>query len=68
MSYCLKCNKERKTKKTRNERITLLLKYVVCGSKKATFIKEQEASGLSGSLGMKTTFIIKLKKCIKWMK
>ena len=65
MSYCLKCNKKRKTKKTRNERITLLLKYVVCGSKKATFIKEQEASGLSGCLGMKTTFIIKLKKCIK---
>ena len=29
-------------------------KCVVCNSKKSRFIKEQEASGLLGSLGIKT--------------
>ena len=33
----------------------LLLKYVVCDSKKSKFIKEQEASALLSSLGMKAT-------------
>ena len=32
----------------------LLLKCAVLGSKKSKFIKQQEASGLSSSLGMKT--------------
>ena len=32
----------------------LLSKYAVCGSKKSKFIKEQEASALSSSLGIKT--------------
>ena len=32
----------------------LLSKYVVCDSKKLKFIKEQEASGLLSSLGIKT--------------
>ena len=30
--------------------------YAVCGSKKLRFIKEQEASGLLSSLGIKITF------------
>ena len=33
----------------------LLLKCVVCDSKKPKFIKEQEASGLLSSLGKNTT-------------
>ena len=33
----------------------LLSKCAICGSKKSRFIEEQEASGLSGSLGIKTS-------------
>ena len=32
----------------------LLSKFAVCDSKKSKFIKEQEASGLLNSLGIKT--------------
>ena len=38
----------------------LLLKYAVCDSKTLKFIKEQEASGLLSSLGIKTP----LKICV----
>ena len=41
--------------RTKNGRITFLRKFVVCDSKKWKFIKEQEASGLLTSLGIKTT-------------
>ena len=34
----------------------LLLKCAVCDSKKSKFIKQQEVSGLSNSLGIKTPF------------
>ena len=59
LSYCLKCRKNTESKnpkvsKTRNERIMFLSKCAVCYSKKSKFIKEQEASRLSSSLGMKT--------------
>ena len=59
LSYCLKCRKNAKTKnpkvvKTKNGRIMLLSKCEVCDSKKSKFIKEQEASGLLSSLGIKT--------------
>ena len=37
-------------------RIMLLSKCAVCGSKKLKFIKEQEASRLLSSLGIKTPF------------
>ena len=40
--------------RTKNGRITFLRKFVVCDSKKWKFIKEQEASGLLTSLGIKT--------------
>ena len=58
--YCLKCRKNTesknlkvvKTKKT--GRIMLLSKCAVCDIKKSKFIKEQEASGLLSSLGIKT--------------
>ena len=58
LSYCLKCRKNKKSKnpevvRTKNGRIMLLSKYAVCDSKKSTFIKEQEASGLLSSLGIK---------------
>ena len=58
---CLKCRKNTKSKKpkvvrTKNGRIMLLSKCAVCDSKKSKFIKEQEASGLLSSLGIKTPF------------
>ena len=34
----------------------LLTKCAVCDSKKSNFIKEEEASGLFSSLGIKTPF------------
>ena len=40
--------------KTSNNEIMLLSKCAICGGKKSRFIKEQEASGLLRSLGMKT--------------
>ena len=58
----MKCRKDTETKspklvKTKNVRIMFLLKRAVCGSKKSKFIKEQEASGLLSSLGIKTPLI-----------
>ena len=53
----LKCTNGEKTKnpkvwKTSKERIILLLKYVVCDTKKSRFIKKQ-ASELLSSFGIK---------------
>ena len=59
LSYCLKCGKNTKSKKpkvvvkTKNGRIMLLTKCEVCDSKKFRLIKEQEASGLLSSIGLK---------------
>ena len=58
LSYCLKCIKDTESKnpevvRTKNRRIMLLSKCAVCNSKKSKFIKEQEASGLLSSLGIK---------------
>ena len=57
--YCLKHRKNTESKnlnviKTKNGRIILLSKCTVCDSKKSKFIKEQEASGLLSSSGIKT--------------
>ena len=57
LSYCLKCGKNTESKNskivnTNNGRILLLSICAVCDSKKSKFIKEQEASGLLGSLGI----------------
>ena len=41
-------------KRTKDGRLTLSLKRAVCNIKKSKFIKEQEASGLLCSLGIKT--------------
>ena len=59
LPYCLKCRKKTESKnpkvaRTKNRRIMLLSKYLVCDSKKLKFIKEQEASELLSSLGIKT--------------
>ena len=47
-------SKNPKVAKPRNERILLLINCVVCNSKKSKFPKQQEASGLLSSLGIKT--------------
>ena len=59
LSYCLKCRKNAESKnpevvRTKNRRMMLLSKCETCDSKKSKFIKEQEASGLLSSLGIKT--------------
>ena len=46
-------------KKWKNGRIMLLLEFVMCNSKKLKFIKDQEARGLLGSLGVRTSLKIK---------
>ena len=57
--YCLKCRKSTESKnpkfaRTKNSRIMLLSKCAVCNSAKLKFVKEQKASGLLSSLGIKT--------------
>ena len=47
-------SKNPKITRTENGRIMLLSKCAMCDSKKSKFIKEQEASGLLISLGIKT--------------
>ena len=58
LSCYLKCRKNIESKnpkvvRTKNGRM-MLSNCVVCNSKKSKFIKEQEASGLLSSLGIKT--------------
>ena len=58
-SYRLKRRKNTESKnpkvvRTRNGKIMLLSGFAVCDGKKLTFIKEQDASGLLSSLGIKT--------------
>ena len=55
--YCLKCRKNTENKNVnvaKNGRIMLLSNCVLCDSKKSNFIKQEEASGLLSSLGIKT--------------
>ena len=59
LSYCLKCKKNTesinsKVLKTRNDKIMILSKCAICGSKKSKFIKEQQAKGLLSHLGFRT--------------
>ena len=56
--YCLKCRKNTESKnpklaRTKKGRLMLLSKCAVCDSKKIKFIKEQEASILLSSFGIK---------------
>ena len=59
LSYCWKCknnieNVDPKVIKAKNGRTMLSSKCAVCDSKKSRFMKEQEASRLSSSLGIET--------------
>ena len=59
LSYCLKCRKNTestnpKVARTKIGRIMLLSKCAVCDSKNSKFIKQQGATGLLSSLGIKT--------------
>ena len=58
----MKCGKNKESKNlkvvnTKNRRILLLSKCGLCDSKKSKFFKQQEASGLLGSLGIMTPLI-----------
>ena len=47
-------NKDGKILKTENDNLILSSKCAVCGSKKSSFMKEQEAEGLLSNLRIKT--------------
>ena len=58
-SYCLKCKKytgniHPKISGASNGKTMILSKCAICGSKKSTFIKQQEAKGLLSKLAIKT--------------
>ena len=58
-SYCLKCRKNTeninpRVSKTSNGRTMVLWKCAICGSKKSTCIKNQEAEGLLSNSGVRT--------------
>ena len=58
-SYCLKCMKHTKNinprvSSTSNDKMMILSKCAICGSKKSKFINKQEAKGILSSLGIKT--------------
>ena len=60
--YCLKCKKDTenldsKIFRTKNNRLIMQSKCSDCENKKSRFIKEQEAKGLLGNLGIKTPLI-----------
>ena len=50
-SYCLKCKKnteiiDPEVSSTSNDRVMILSKCAICGSKKSRFVKHQQAKGL----------------------
>ena len=57
LSYCLKCrrkdSKNQKVANTIKEKLIILAKLAVCGSRKSNFIKEREASGVLSSFEIK---------------
>ena len=59
ITYCVKCRKntenlDSKIYKTKNGRIIMQSKCVVCEIKKSRLVKEQEAKGLLSNLKIKT--------------
>ena len=59
LSYCFKCKRNTesinpKVSKTTNGKAIISSACAMCGSKKSKFIKEQEAKGLLGNLGLRT--------------
>ena len=58
-SCCLKCKKYTKNinpqvSSTSNDKMMILSKCAICGSRKPKFIKKQDAKGILSSLGIKT--------------
>ena len=58
-SFCLKCKKDTeninpRVSNTSNGRTVILSKCVICGNKKSSFIKNQEAKRLLSNLGVRT--------------
>ena len=58
-SYFLKCRKDTeninpRASNTSNRRTMILSKCAICGSKKSTFIKNQEAKGVLSNLSVRT--------------
>ena len=58
-SYCLKCRKDTENLNpnvsgTSNVKAMILSKCAICGNKKSTFIKNQEAKGLLSNLDLRT--------------
>ena len=57
LSYCLKCrrkdSKNQKVANTIKEKLIILAKLAVRGSRKSNFIKEPEASGVLSSFEIK---------------
>ena len=59
MTCCLVCkknteNNDAKVMKTKNGRLILSSKCAICGNRKSRFIKEQEASAILSSEGIRT--------------
>ena len=59
-TYCVKCRKDTenidpKMVRTKNHRLIMQLKCLVCGIKKSRFVNEQKAKDLLSSLGIKTS-------------
>ena len=57
--YCVKCRKSTENVdpnmvRTKNGRLIMQVKCLVCGIKKSRFLKEQEAEGLLSNLEIKT--------------
>ena len=60
-TYCVKCRKDTeniypKMVRTKNNRLIMQWKCLVCKIKMSRFVKEQEAKGLLSNLGIKTPF------------
>ena len=43
--------------KTKNNRLMLSSKYIICGNKKSRFVKRQDAKGLLSNLGIKVPLL-----------
>ena len=57
--YWVKCRKDTENidtemVRTKNNRLIMQSKCPICGIKKSSFVKEQEAKGLLSNLGIKT--------------
>ena len=58
-TYCVTCRKDTenidtKMDRTKNNRLIMQSKCPICGIKKSSFVKEQEAKGILSNLGIKT--------------